>query len=264
MMVMGGIEQHVHAMFKVPNVFPSKQSSRNKIKPIIMFATLSEARTMCTFMKKDQAFTKVFSCGEIRDYKPRDLDKGEAGDEEAISIVALQHIPALTSIDPLFGHSEKNYKKILKSEIIPALNGSDTTLKVYVCDGRPVAFICYTIHNPKRWFESVYKWFVPEPIGPNAEIGYLAVHEEFQGNKIGEALVKKALEDCHNQSVNCIELSTTSERVESFYQKLGFEITRYPATRMGAFGWTKRLKPNPRIIFTEHVIQWICKHFKNT
>ncbi len=288
---MSSTAQNIHAMFKAPTVLYSpiqRKISLNWKHTVTFFSTLQEARTLRKAFKQ-QGFTKIvcleqrMQCctsasgsGPDKDYMHEEFNdciseefEGicdyQSSFEEPISVIALKNIHLLSSI-PLFGCSEKAYKKILESEIIPALNSKNITTKVYVLNGTPVAFINYTISNPKRWFESWYNKIVPEQIGPNASMHHLAVDDMHQGKGIGKILVSDALQDCQNKSVNCITLFTTpgcSSKTESFYKHFGFEITKESATKLGATKWCKRFKPHPLTLFTASFLAHMKKLFKS-
>lgn len=163
----------------------------------------------------------------IRDYSP--------DDSASLSEIALQHIPQLVNItrdaaDFKGMQTKEIYQLALTHQILPAFIDPGFTTQVYCIDGVAVGFISYTIFSASEsWHQYTVHDYYPNTL--YAEIAYLAVHNEYQKNGIGSALLQAALNDCSARSVRNITLLTTGDiknniLLSRFYHSFGFKIIR--------------------------------------
>lgn len=186
-----------------------------------------------------------FTHDTIRDYQAEN-------DHISIASIALKNLHKLTS-----DVTEKNRSEILEKEIMSSLKSDKGTIsKIYQIDDKPVGFINYYINHTPPW----YQRFIPYPVVPNAHINFLAIEDKYQGQGIGTALLKHALKDCHNNSVNIVTLKTTDhdEILKKYYYKFGFEVER-TSKSTGVTRFKKRLKPHPMSILSKEFFDWLRK-----
>lgn len=155
-------------------------------------------------------------------------------DEEVLLEIGMQHTARLG---------------ISRADLSGAFNDDRSTIqtktKVYFCDGIPAGFIIY------RLAPQAYKRFMPNlPIGPDAIIAYLAVHNQYQRKGIGTRLMQAAIGDLQDQSANHIKLTTTGCEVPSelhkLYSKFGFKIVRQGDGKSADTSWNKQSGPYSR------------------
>lgn len=189
-----------------------------------------------------KANTNSVQKGEIQSYNsPRD--------EASVARIAMQHMYALTDLEPS-DQVKEQYPKRLHDTILPALNDDAVTSKIYRLNDKTIGFINYRIDEPG-------------PLWRDAMVNHLAIDNEYHGKGYGGELLSDALRDCHNQSVRCVALYTRwhDNKLPAFYSKFGFECTN-ESKYTGTSVWMKRLKPHPLVMLAHMIRDWLYT-FKN-
>ena len=155
--------------------------------------------------------------------------------EKKILAIALKDITRLAST---FTHTKKEYQNLLHENVVPTLHSKGITTLVFLKDGEPIGFITYAFSNP--WYSRLMA-----KISPNAEIYHLAIQQSERKSGFGSALVRAALADCHDKSVNRVSLWVTASGLGlgDFYAHFGFRLVRQ--TKLFEQQYALRLQPHP-------------------
>ncbi len=192
---------------------------------LVALAACSNAYSMV--FKKPLIHTNHNAKSDIVVYRPEF--------EKKILAIALKDITRLASA---LTHTKKEYQKLLHENVMPTLHSKGITTLVFLKDGEPIGFITYALSNP--WYSRLIS-----KISPNAEIYHLAVQESERKNGFGSALVRTALADCQDKSVNRVSLWVTAAGLGlgDFYAHFGFRLVRQ--TKLFEQQYALRLQPHP-------------------